>query len=111
MAQILIESEALDSLKRMVEELQIERDEWKQLDAQHCDALMKLRKVFHETRSRVEELEKDAARWKKARKLARYTAKVNGEDCLSFDSLPWPMTCHETTADYADAAIDSMKQE
>lgn len=53
-------------------------------------------------------LRKDAERWRKARKLARYSPDASGGDYVAFDRLPWPRTCHATTAEYADAAIDAI---
>lgn len=52
---------------------------------------------------------RDAERWRTTRLLARYTG--DGGDWLDLGRLPWPQTGHATTPDYADAAIDAMKEQ
>ena len=58
-------------------------------------------------RQECEALRKDAERWRKARKLAKYSPCADGSDSVAFGSLPWPKMCRATTAEYADAAIDA----
>lgn len=57
----------------------------------------------------LDEARKDAERWRMTRLLARYTG--DGGDWLDLGRLPWPRTGHATTPDYADAAIDAMKEQ